>query len=79
MTAFHASYLPAFFTLNIETIIFRVFLIFLILFILVIILRRFNKPKKRNRAYEAYKREKVRENNPKKGGRYKFTQISDYL
>ena len=64
---------------NIETIIFRVFLIFLILFILVIILRRFNKPKKRNRAYEAYKREKVRENNPQKGGRYKFTQISDYL
>ena len=62
-----------------ETIIFRVLLIFLILFLLVTILKHFNKPKKRNRAYEAYKKEKIKEFNSKKGGRYKFTQINEYL
>ena len=69
---------------NFETIIFRALLIFLILFLLTMILKRINRNgNKRGRTKNI---SKVSRKNPKKknhkeksGGRYKFTQINDYL
>lgn len=65
---------------NLETIIFRALLIFLILYLLIIILKKINKPKDKSK-YS--KREKYIKKNKKarskKGGRYKFTQINEYL
>lgn len=65
---------------NFETILFRALLIFLILYLLIIILKKSNKSKnrKRNNSYYA-KRTKSKKTKSHKGGRYKFTQIQDYL
>ena len=69
---------------NFETIIFRALLIFLILFLLTTILKRINR--NGNRRGRTKNISKVSRKNPKKknhkeksGGRYKFTQINDYL
>ena len=67
---------------NFETIVFRALLIFLILYLLVIILKRINKPHDRNSNIKSTKHSKLskaKRTKSKKGGRYKFTQISDYL
>lgn len=67
---------------NLETIIFRALLIFLILYLLVIILKRTNKPKGngKNKFYSKNNRiSKPKRAKSKKGGRYKFNQIIDYL
>ena len=67
---------------NFETIIFRILLIFLILYLLYIILKKLTTPKnkKRNKSFYAtkHKNHSSRNKSPK-GGRYKFTQIQDYL
>ena len=67
---------------NFETLLFRALLIFLILYLLVIILKKSNNSKNKRiknsyhtKNYSSYpKRSKSH-----KGGRYKFTQIQDYL
>lgn len=68
---------------NFETIIFRAFLIFLILYILVIILKKLNGPKKKKNSRSTYCKsthtKSVKKTKSKKGGRYRFTQIQDYL
>ena len=75
---------------NLETIIFRACLIFLILFLLVIILKKLNKPSKPSRTtrsksksksntYGIKHARKSKNVKSKKGGRYKFTQIHDFL
>ncbi len=65
---------------NFESIVFRAFLIFLILYILVIILKKLNGPKKRkNSNYYKPNHNKAKRAKSKKGGRYKFNQIQDYL
>ena len=67
---------------NLETIIFRALLIFLILYLLVVILKRINKPrgKGKSQSYSNNKRtQKHKRVKSKKGGRYKFNQIIDYL
>lgn len=66
---------------NFETLIFRILLIFLILYLLVIILRKLNKPqnKKTNNSSYVTKHKKHSKNKSHKGGRYKYTQIQDYL
>src|SRR5699024_4679289 len=67
---------------KLETIIFRAFLIFLILYILVIILKKLNKHKNNKKSYflsENKRTKKSKKSNAKKGGRYKFNQINDYL
>ena len=63
---------------NFETIVFRVLLIFLILYLLVVILKKLNKHKD-NSNYKSFKHKKSKRVNSKKGGRYKFTQINDFL
>ncbi len=65
-----------------ETFIFRATLIFLILFLLVIILKKLNKPKeyKKSNSYHISKHSrKSRKVKSKKGGKYKFNQIIDFL
>lgn len=67
---------------KLETIIFRAFLIFLILYLLVIILKKLNKPKNNKKSYflsENKRTKKSKKSKAKKGGRYKFNQIHDYL
>lgn len=65
---------------NFETILFRVLLIFLILYLLVIILKKSNKSKNEKRINSnSTKRIKSKRTKSHKGGRYKFTQIQDYL
>ena len=64
---------------NFETIIFRILLIFLILYLLIIILRKINRPKKNTRGYNSKYHSSSKKKKSKKGGRYKFTQIHDYL
>lgn len=67
---------------NFETILFRVLLIFLILYLLVIILKKLNTPrsKKRKKSSNHVKQnKKSKRAHSHKGGRYKFTQIQDYL
>ena len=63
---------------NFETIVFRVLLIFLILYLLVVILKKLNKHKD-NSNFKSFKNKKSKRVNSKKGGRYKFTQINDFL
>ena len=65
---------------NFETYLFRGLLIFLILFLLYIILKKLNKPRKnRKNNLHTVKHKKGKRNKSKKGGRYKFTQIEEYL
>lgn len=66
---------------NFETYLFRGLLIFLILFLLFSILKRFNKPRggRKNYAHSTIKHGKGKRAKSKKGGRYKFTQIEEYL
>ena len=66
---------------NFETYLFRGLLIFLILFLLVVILKRINKPRggRKNYAHSSVKHSKGKRAKSKKGGRYKFTQIEEYL
>lgn len=67
---------------NFETILFKVLLIFLILYLLVIILKKLNTPKSGRRNKTSYASKHKKNSNrtkPHKGGRYKFTQIQDYL
>ncbi len=72
---------------NFETIVFRAFLIFLILYLLVVILKKLNKPKGNGKSSsgkymttQKTKRTKnSRKSKSKKGGRYKFNQINEYL
>lgn len=64
---------------NFETIIFRILLIFLILYLLIIILKKINRPKKNTRGYNSKYHSSSKRKKSKKGGRYKFTQIHDYL
>ena len=64
---------------NFETIIFRILLIFLILYLLIVILRKINRPKKSARGYNSKYHSSSKKKKSKKGGRYKFTQIHDYL
>ena len=67
---------------NLETFIFRALLIFLILYLLVVILKKINKPRKPKNSSSTYivkHSKKSKRAKSKKGGRYKFTQISDYL
>lgn len=65
---------------NLETIVFRALLIFLILYLLVIILKKINKPKdKTNYSKREKNIKKNKKSKSKKGGRYKFTQINEYL
>ena len=63
---------------NFETIVFRVLLIFLILYLLVVILKKINKHKD-NSNFKYFKNNKYKKKKKKKGGRYKFTQINDFL
>ena len=63
---------------NFETIVFRVLLIFLILYLLVVILKKINKPKDNSNS-KSFKHKKPKRVKSKKGGRYKFTQINDFL
>lgn len=67
---------------NFETILFRALLIFLILCLLVVILKKLNKPrtpKKQNSSYIIKHSRNSKRAKSKKGGRYKFTQINDFL
>lgn len=66
---------------NFETYLFRGLLIFLILFLLFSILKRINRPKggRKNYAHSTIKHGKGKRAKSKKGGRYKFTQIEEYL
>ena len=67
---------------NLESIIFRAFLIFLILYILVIILKKLNGHNeiKKSRSNHKNTHSKMsKKAKSKKGGKYKFTQIQDYL
>lgn len=69
---------------NFEIIIFRAFLIFLTLYLLVIILKKINKPKnnkvnRKNEKKVGSRSKKSKKSKSKKGGRYKFTQINDFL
>lgn len=65
---------------NFETIIFRVLLIFLILYLLVIILKKINRPRKPKKSNHTYIINHKNKNiKSKKGGRYKYNQISEYL
>lgn len=65
---------------NFETYLFRGLLIFLILFLLFSILKRINRPKGRRKNYaHTVKHSKGNRSKSKKGGRYKFTQIEEYL
>lgn len=67
---------------NFEVIVFRVLLIFLILYLLVITLKKLNKPRKPRGSSSTYivKHSKnSKRTKSKKGGRYKFTQIHDFL
>ena len=67
---------------NFETIVFRVLLIFLILYLLVIILKKLNKPRstKNSNSFHITKHsKKSKRTKSKKGGRYKFNQINEYL
>ena len=67
---------------NFETILFRALLIFLILFILVVILKTINRPRrprKSNYNYGIKNSKKSKRVKTKKGGRYKFTGLTEYL
>ena len=68
---------------NLESILFRALLIFLILYLLVIILKKLNSSGKNKRGkFVQSKNKKIKKNKNlknKKGGRYKFTQIQDYI
>ena len=64
---------------NFETILFRVLLIFLILYLLVIILKKLNTPKNKKKNKNSYYAKHNKKLKSHKGGRYKFTQINDYL
>lgn len=69
---------------NFETIIFRALLIFLILFLLTTILKRINRNgnkrgRTKNISKASRKHSKKKNYKEKSGGRYKFTQINDYL
>lgn len=65
-----------------ETILFRILLIFLILYLLVVLLKKLNTPKTRKRSKSSYtikQSKKSKRSKSHKGGKYKFTQIQDYL
>lgn len=67
---------------NFETILFRALLIFLILFVLVMILKAINKPRKprgSNYNYGIKHSKKSKRAKSKKGGRYKFTGLTEFL
>lgn len=67
---------------NFETILFRALLIFLILYLLVIILKKLNRPKNKRKKYSSHSKtnyQSRKKTKSHKGGRYKFTQIQDYL
>ena len=65
---------------NFETIVFRALLIFLILYLIVIILKKLNKPgRPKNSSYSSSHSKKSTRTKSSKGGRYKFTQINEYL
>ena len=67
---------------NFETILFRALLIFLILFVLVLILKTINRPRKprnSNYNYGIKHSKKSKRVKSKKGGRYKFTGLTEFL
>ena len=67
---------------NLEVFIFRALLIFLILYLLVVILMKINKPRNPGRSNSTYivkHSRKSKRTKTKKGGRYKFNQINDFL
>ena len=67
---------------NFETILFRALLIFLILFVLVLILKAINrprKPKNSNYNYGMKHEKKSKRVKSKKGGRYRFTGLTEFL
>lgn len=65
---------------NFEVIIFRALLILLILILFITIIGKLNKPRKQKRSYQSSNYGKKKSNSKSKhGGRYKYTQIHDYL
>ena len=67
---------------NFETILFRALLIFLILFVLVLILKTINRPRKprnSNYNYGIKHAKKSKRAKSKKGGRYRFTGLTEFL
>ena len=66
---------------NFEIIIFRILLIILIFILFIIILVKLNRPKKRGKSYNSSrsKNKNCKKTTSRKGGRYKFTQINEYL
>lgn len=66
---------------NFETILFRVLLIFLILLLVVVLLKKIDRPKKtKDTNYFSSKHsKKSKRTKSKKGGRYKYNQIIDFL
>ena len=69
---------------NFETIIFRALLIFLILLLLTVILKRINRNgnrrgRSKNISKASRKHSSKKHYKEKTGGRYKFTQINEYL
>lgn len=69
---------------NFETVIFRILLIFLILYLLTIFLRKINRngnkhTRNKNISKCSRKNSKKKNYKEKSGGRYRFTQINEYL
>lgn len=65
---------------NFEVIIFRALLILLILILFITIIGKLNKPRKQKRSYQSSNYGKKKSSSKSKhGGRYKYTQIHDYL
>ena len=64
---------------NFETILFRTLLIFLILYILIIILKKLNNLRNNKKYRSSHSTNYKKKTKPHKGGRYKYTQINDYL
>lgn len=64
---------------NFETILFRTLLIFLIFYILIIILKKLNNPRNKKKYRSPHSTNYKKKSKPHKGGRYKYTQINDYL
>lgn len=64
---------------NFETILFRTLLIFLIFYILIIILKKLNNPRNKKKYRSPHSTNYKKKFKPHKGGRYKYTQINDYL
>ena len=66
---------------NFEIIIIRILLIILIFILFIIILGKLNRPKKRGKSHNSSrsKNKNCKKTTSRKGGRYKFTQINEYL